>query len=85
MDRLQSDPEWVRQNAEREAKEKARIAQRLKDIEPEHVPLLAELAAAGVQSAPEYHHAMGIGRHGGSRPRSSSFHLRFGEHKGQLP
>lgn len=49
MARLQSDPEWVRRNAEREEKERARIAQRLAEIGPEHVPLVAELAAAGVK------------------------------------
>lgn len=49
MAKLQSDPEWVRRNAEREAMQKARIEAQLKAIDPEHAPLLAELNAAGVK------------------------------------
>lgn len=49
MSELRRDPEWVRRDAERSAKEKARIARRLKEIESEHLPLLAELATAGVR------------------------------------
>jgi hypothetical protein len=48
MARLKGDPDWVRRNAEREAKESARVARRLKEIEPEEAPILAELATAGV-------------------------------------
>ena len=49
MARLQSDPEWVRQDAERKALQQSRVKQRLEEIEPEHSPLMAELAAAGVK------------------------------------
>jgi hypothetical protein len=49
MARLQSDPEWVRREAADQAERETRIAQRLRETEPEHAPLLAELAAAGVK------------------------------------
>jgi hypothetical protein len=44
---LRSDPEWVRQNAEREARHEATVEQLQREIAPENAPLLAELAAAG--------------------------------------
>jgi|GEM_PF-4703913 len=37
MARLQSDPEWVRRNAEREAKHRAKVEQIQKEIEPRRV------------------------------------------------
>lgn len=49
MGHLQSDPEWVRQNAEREARHKAEVEQRREEMKPEHTPLLADLAVAGVK------------------------------------
>jgi hypothetical protein len=48
MSRLQSDPDWIRENAEREARHKAAIEQRREEMRPEQTPLLADLAAAGV-------------------------------------
>jgi hypothetical protein len=53
---LKSDPEWVRQDAARKARHQARVAQMQKEMEPEHGPLLAELAAAGVKvrTSPAY-------------------------------
>jgi hypothetical protein len=47
MASLQSDPEWVRQDAEREARHNEAVARFQAEIEPEHTPLLAELAKAG--------------------------------------
>jgi len=49
MNRLQSDPDWVRENAEREARHKAAVEQRREEMRPEQTPLLADLAAAGVK------------------------------------
>ena len=49
MSRLQSDPDWVRENAEREATHKATVEQRREEMRPEQTPLLADLAAAGVK------------------------------------
>ena len=49
MARLQADPDWVRRDAERRAKHAALVAQTQREIEPEHAPLIAELAAAGVK------------------------------------
>jgi hypothetical protein len=49
MSRLQSDPDWVRENAEREARHKAAVEQRREEIAPEQTPLLADLAAAGIK------------------------------------
>ncbi len=43
MDRLHSDPEWVRQNAEREAKFRAELAR----LDADEAPLVAELVQAG--------------------------------------
>ena len=48
MSRLQCDPDWVRENAEREAKHKAVVEQRREELRPEQTPLLADLAAAGI-------------------------------------
>jgi hypothetical protein len=48
MSRLQSDPEWVRENAKREAQHRARVEQRRQELRPEETPLLAELAAVGI-------------------------------------
>jgi hypothetical protein len=44
---LHSDPEWVRQNEEREARHKAKVAQLQHELEPEEGPLVAELAEKG--------------------------------------
>jgi hypothetical protein len=49
MSRLQGDPDWVRQNAERDAHHKAVVEERRQEIRPEQTPLLADLAAAGVK------------------------------------
>lgn len=49
MSRLQSDPDWVRENAEREARHKAAIEQRWEEIKPEQTPLLTDLAAAAIK------------------------------------
>jgi hypothetical protein len=49
MGRLQSDSDWVRENAEREARHKAAVEQRREELRPEQTPLLAELAAAGIK------------------------------------
>lgn len=49
MARLQSDPEWVRQHAERMARHEAKIEQIRKEIEPEEAALLADLAIAEVK------------------------------------
>jgi len=60
MARLQADPDWVRRNAEREAKESARVAQRLKEIEPEEAPILVELANVGVKVRSNLAHQLGL-------------------------
>lgn len=52
MAQLYSDPEWVRRHEEREAAQKVRVAERLKEIEPEAAPLVAEMVAAGVKFRP---------------------------------
>jgi hypothetical protein len=49
MNRLESDPEWVRQNAERESRYKAAVEQRRQELRPEETPLLVELAAFGIK------------------------------------
>jgi hypothetical protein len=49
MRRLHSDPDWVRENAEREAQHKAAVQQGREEMKPEQTPLLADLAAAGVK------------------------------------
>lgn len=49
MSRLQSDPDWVRENAEREATHKAAVERRREELGPQQAPLLADLAAAGVK------------------------------------
>jgi hypothetical protein len=49
INRLQSDPEWVRENARREAEIKARIEQAEREMDPEEKPLLADLASVGIQ------------------------------------
>jgi hypothetical protein len=49
MSRLQSDPEWVRENAERQAKHKVAVEQRREELRPEQTPLLAELASVGIK------------------------------------
>jgi hypothetical protein len=49
MNRLQSDPEWVRENARREAEFKARVEQLESEMAPEEKPLLADLASVGIQ------------------------------------
>ncbi|MDR3468689.1 MAG: hypothetical protein P4M07_22390 [Xanthobacteraceae bacterium] len=48
MRRLQSDPEWARENAKREAEHWAAVEKRRHEIEPEEIPLLAKLAAVGI-------------------------------------
>lgn len=49
MSRLQSDPDWVRENAEREARHKAAVEQSREEMAPEQAPLLADLSAAGTK------------------------------------
>lgn len=49
MNRLRGDPEWVRENAKREAEHKAAIEQRREELRPEQTPLLVELAAIGIK------------------------------------
>jgi len=49
MNRLQSDPEWVRENARREAEFEARVEQAKREMDPEEKPLLADLASVGIQ------------------------------------
>ena len=49
MNRLQSDPNWVRKNAEREAKREVATQQMREEVRPEETPLLNDLAAAGVK------------------------------------
>jgi hypothetical protein len=49
---LQSDPDWVRRSEECEAAHKADMARRLKEIEPEVAPLIAEIVTAGVRFYP---------------------------------
>ena len=49
MNRLQSDPDWVRQNAEREARHKAAVEERREEMRPEQTPLVTDLAAAGIK------------------------------------
>jgi hypothetical protein len=49
MGRLLSDPEWVRENAKREAEHKAAIEQRREELRPEQAPLLADLASVGIE------------------------------------
>ncbi len=51
---LQSDPEWVRRHEEYEAAQKARVAQRNEEIEPEDAPLMADLVAARVKVCPSH-------------------------------
>lgn len=45
--RLQNDPEWVRQNAEREAKHKAAVEQLQKEVAPEQQPIIKDLLELG--------------------------------------
>ena len=52
MARLRADPEWVRDLEEREAAHKARVEQIQKEVDSEELPLLAEIAAAGVKFYP---------------------------------
>jgi len=47
MARLQSDPDWVRRNAEREQKRATAVAELRAELKPEQDPLLAELATVG--------------------------------------
>ena len=49
MSRLQSDPEWVRENTKREVRRKAAAEQRRQELRPEEMPILAELAAVGTK------------------------------------
>ncbi|MBI3837754.1 MAG: hypothetical protein HY288_07450 [Planctomycetia bacterium] len=46
---LKSDPDWVRQNEERETRHKADVPRLQAELEPEQSPLIADLAAAGVR------------------------------------
>ena len=52
MAQLHADPEWVRQEAEREAAHKASVARMQKEMESEYAPVMAELVAAGVRFRP---------------------------------
>jgi hypothetical protein len=45
---LHADPEWVRENAEREARHAASVAQLRAEMEPEHAPLRRDLAGVGL-------------------------------------
>jgi hypothetical protein len=49
MSRLQSDPEWVRENAKREAEHRAAAEQRREELRPEQEPLLSDLASVGIK------------------------------------
>jgi hypothetical protein len=49
MSRLQSDPEWVRENVKREAEHKAAAEQRREELRPEQTPLLVQLASVGIK------------------------------------
>ena len=49
MRRLQGDPNWVRENAKREAEHKAAVAKRCEEFRPEENPLLADLNSVGVK------------------------------------
>jgi hypothetical protein len=49
MNRLRSDPEWVRENGRRDAEHKAAVEQRREELRPEQTPLLADLAAVGIK------------------------------------
>lgn len=50
MNRLQSNPEWARDNARREAEHKAAVEQRHEELRPEQTPLLTELASVGIRA-----------------------------------
>jgi hypothetical protein len=52
MAQLYSDPEWVRRHEEREAAHKARGERIQKEMDPEDVPLMADIAAAKVRFYP---------------------------------
>ncbi len=47
MARLQSDPEWVRQHAERRQKHKTAVEQLQKEVAPEQQPILKDLLELG--------------------------------------
>jgi hypothetical protein len=47
MERLKGDPEWVRQDEEREVRHSAKAAQLRAELEPEEGPLIADLASVG--------------------------------------
>jgi hypothetical protein len=49
MSRLQSDPEWIRKNAMREADRKAAAERRSEELRPEQTPILAEIASVGIK------------------------------------
>lgn len=49
MSHLQSDPEWVRENAKRKAEHKAAMEQRREELRPEQTPLLTDLASVGIK------------------------------------
>lgn len=50
MQELQSNPEWVAQDAAREAKHQALVAEQAVAVKPEQDPILIELAAVGHDS-----------------------------------
>ncbi len=47
LKQLQSDPDWVRRNREREEAQAARVAKLRAELRPEQEPLLQELSAVG--------------------------------------
>ncbi|HEY2707178.1 MAG TPA: hypothetical protein VGI95_03930 [Caulobacteraceae bacterium] len=49
MAELQADPEWVRMNAEDDARYAAEVAKLQAELAPEHAPLLRDLAAVGLR------------------------------------
>jgi hypothetical protein len=49
MSRLNNDPDWVRENAERVVRRKAAADKLDEELRPEETPLLADLAAVGVK------------------------------------
>jgi hypothetical protein len=49
MAQLHADPEWVRRHEENEARHAASVAKLRAEIEPEHAPLLRDLAGIGMR------------------------------------
>jgi len=49
MEQLEADPEWVRQRDERRALHAASVEKLRLEMEPEHAPLMRDLAAIGMK------------------------------------